>query len=227
MLKNVLFQSTLILLVLSSCKVIKQRDFILAEKPAKKLLYVLPAADDLTFTQYITKENGVLSNQDYYNGIKIENLGHRYSFNINTTDSRVTDALKLYSIFVNDNICEINQEKNYGKALIGIVSYKERKNAAWTFFSMWTLCSINFLGFPLREVSTELEINISIYDNQGNFIKNYIGKGKGLAYLAMYWGYGEDVRRKASLDAFRQALTEIKGKMILEIDYLNEKLSKS
>lgn len=209
----------------SSCMSLKKTDFLLkVEKPEKRLLYVIPEADDLTFTQYITKENGVLSNQDYYNGIKISDMSHRYTFNIETRDARVGDALKAYSIFINDQICDTNRVKEYGKAKIGIVSYKEKKNAFWTFVSVWTLCSVNFLGFPLREVSTELEVNISIIDNQGNFVKNYIGKGKGLAYLAMYWGYGEDVRRKASLDAFNMAFTKIQNEITNDIDYLNNKL---
>lgn len=211
-----------------SCATIKQSDFLLQEKkPTRKLLYVVPQADDLTFTQYITKENGVLSNQDYYNGFKIEDMGHRYSFNIETRDARVSDALKAYSIFIHDRICDTNRTKEYGKALVGIVSYKEKKNALWTFISIWSLCTINLVGFPLREVNTEVELNISILDQQGNFVRNYIGKGKGLAYLAMYWGYGEDVRRKASLDAFRQAFTEIEKNILNDLDYLNEKLSQS
>ncbi|MCB0408755.1 MAG: hypothetical protein KDD29_00960 [Flavobacteriales bacterium] len=194
------------------------------EKPEKKLLYLIPEADDLTFTQYITKENGVLSTQDYYNGIKIEDMGHRHTFNIETKDARVGDALKSYSIFINDQICDSNRTNEYGKALIGVVSYKEKKNAIWTFASIWTLCTINFFGFPLREVITELEINVSIIDNKGNFIKNYFGKGNGIAYLAMYWGYGEDVRRKASLDAFTEAFTEIQNNITKDIDYINDKL---
>ena len=209
----------------SSCMSLKKTDFLLkVEKPERRLLYVIPEADDLTFTQYITKENGVLSNQDYLYGIKINDMSHRYSFNIETRDARVGDALKAYSIFINDQICDTNRVKEYGKAKIGVVSYKEKKHAAWTFFSMWTICSINLLGFPLREVSTELEVNISIFDNKGNFVKNYIGKGKGLAYLAMYWGYGEDVRRKASLDAFKMAFTKIQNEITNDINYLNDKL---
>jgi len=45
-----------------------------------------------------------------------------------------------------------------------------------------------------------------------------------LAYLAMYWGYGEDVRRKASLDAFKMAFTKIQNEITNDINYLNDKL---
>lgn len=216
----------LIIILFCSCKSLKQSDFQVKGTTDLKLPFLSVEVDIQTLNYIITKDNPVTTidvpNPKLDPKIIIDGQDERY---YRTNDSRVTDALKLYVIFVNNTLCnQLSKEKN-GKIKLEVISYKERKNGFFTFFSIWTFCTINFLGFPLREISTELELGLTIKDVNQKIIKTYQAKGKGFEFTAMYWGYGEDTRRASSIKAFKMAFIDIKKQIDNDNIELTEKLN--
>lgn len=77
-----------------------------------------------------------------------------------------------------------------------------------------------YLGVPFKKKKVTLSISGGVYDSDGNLLKVYKSEGVGVAYVAMYWGYGSDVKRKATIEAFKDALEGVVTQIAIDEKYL-------
>ncbi len=107
------------------------------------------------------------------------------------TDQRVDDLIQLFSNEMKSGIATSDSIMN-GSVHLELLSFREKRSTPLLFLSAWTLCSSALIGIPLTNVTTSLEIQLTIYNNKDQIAGKYTGKGKGTAWIALYWGYGKD-----------------------------------
>ena len=69
-----------------------------------------------------------------------------------------------------------------------------------------------------------MEIEVTFYNSHQEIIGKYKSDGKGVGFVAMYWGYGEEAWRKSSINAFKNGIEMIKDQIQADSKKLNEKL---
>ncbi len=143
-------------------------------------------------------------------------------------DKRVEDILKIYLGEVKTNISNSDQSPE-GLIQLDLIYFKERRNIVLVIFNTWTLFMTTLLGVPATSVTTIMEIKITIRDVNNQILKSYSGKGKGkgTAFVAMYWGYGEDAWRKSAIVAFKKSMDIIKSQIAKDQKQLILKLNAS
>jgi hypothetical protein len=127
-------------------------------------------------------------------------------------DERIDDLLKLYLIALKDHI-ELDTAKVYGSIQLGLLEYNERNSDALMMANIFLLGIPSFFGAPVSIARSHMEITLTISNSEKKALRIYTGKGHAVEYRALYWGYGKDVYRVASLKAFRMALVEAVKKM--------------
>lgn len=224
----------LLLVVTFGCRTIKESDF---KKPDEDALSEFSNFEPVVDIENL-KENisyGKVNVSGYYTGsLKlVEKFDSAYVLVIDESVRRKdvyadrekyqTEAIYVPEIRVYDMIKQFSKEfvhtssnnssdKN-GSVYLKIISFKEKRNAALTFFSIWTLGIPALVGIPFSYIKTDLSIEVSIYNQKEKLIKSYLAEGNGIAYIAMYWGYGNDAWRKSSMNAFSDAMQEIKSQI--------------
>ncbi len=74
-----------------------------------------------------------------------------------------------------------------------------------------------FLGMPVEKIETEIEIEVSIYDNQENFIATYTGKATGFRRTSMYRSIALATPSQTNRD-FSLAIEDIRKQIAADID---------
>lgn len=204
---------TSLIILFTGCKSLKQSDYLIEKSKNSSLPNLLPTIDNKNLHQKITVDNVVYTPEtpspESNPKITVDGFDVLY---VKTTDSRVKDLLKLFNIYVTQNLCD-NTKDISGKIALEITHYKQKRNPAITLISAWTLFTINLLGIPSRVITTDLEIKISILNRNNLVVKSYSSKAKVDAYTALYWGYGDDTRRISSVNAIKKAFEEIQIKI--------------
>jgi hypothetical protein len=138
--------------------------------------------------------------------------------------ARVYEIVELYGTDVNNNINGTDTIP-YGIIKLEILGFEEVDNKPLKFLSAWTLCLTCVLGIPMTHTTTSMELRVSIVDGQNNLIKRYYGTGAGKAYMAFYWGYGKDLKKKSNLLAYEEAMGSIMEMLRNDQDFLQSKLT--
>ncbi len=229
-----LYKHTLLVLLLSSflcsCKTIKERDFSI-DKPISKIVPPLRGSIDIANLKKLISY-GSLRVSGYYDGYykinkdfdtisvlvidptirnsELRTNPERYETRVTfSEDKRVSDIIKLFSKEVyGDSTASGNS--TFGDIEFELISFKEKKNPLLAFFSIWTLCIPSLVGVPVNYIKTSLEIEVKITDKEKARAFKYKAKAKGIAFIAMYWGYGDDAVRKSNLSAYKNAMKSIK-----------------
>jgi hypothetical protein len=104
-------------------------------------------------------------------------------------------------------------------------------NLAQTYYSrplviisIFTLGTINILGFPFVINQAIIEIEFSIFDKNMNEIKKYKIIGKSENPVAAYWGYSPS-STQFYVSAFSDAITKLKQMIIEDYIFLNQRLN--
>ncbi len=214
-------------MILISCRTIKPSDFVVKDTTPALLPTLEPEANMDNLENVISSGNikitGIIEyTKATYSLVKVDyDLTLEY-----IPEKRIYDILKVYASEVKNNIIDTTSQP-YGSIQLDLISFNEKRNIFLTFFSLWTLCVPSLIGIPISSIKTELEIQITICDINKNVIKKYKGAGTGLSYIAMYWGYGEDAWRKSAIEAFKDAMKDIRTQIIKDKDELKSKLLKS
>jgi hypothetical protein len=137
---------------------------------------------------------------------------------------------------LNRNLLDPKNE-NKGFAECRLVYRKTKRGFKMFLYfipSVSTVFLINFLGFPVGCLSTELQLELSIQDRNGKEIAKYSSTGKGSGYAAMYWGYNmtrggvpysySDTSRASYLNALRQSVGSLLEKVNKDAPSLMNKL---
>lgn len=141
------------------------------------------------------------------------------------TDQALNDVFALLENDLNENLIR-SSGPDYGHARFKLVQYRRPwRGAGWIVPSIGTLFVANLFGMPFSVVRTELELQMEITDSQGNILIRYVAPGAGKSPQAFYYGYSAaDAVRRANLNALKDALNQIKGKMAADVPMLTEKL---
>ncbi|MBC8402403.1 MAG: hypothetical protein H8E14_13015 [Candidatus Marinimicrobia bacterium] len=119
--------------------------------------------------------------EDYQLSQTIKNIDKKQDYEI---EDFVEDELK-------DNYLEPTDEPlgfikcrlAYRKTKIGFRGYFYLVTSSATIFSL------NLLGYPFLSQTTDLRLEVEIFDMDGLLVKRYEVEGNGTVHCAMYWGY--------------------------------------
>lgn len=218
------------LFTLASCKTIKEADFADVEK--KQLPFPLKASVNIaSFNANFPDKDFYLKDyykiavelQEYLSSINV--LIDDEDFNVNTTqfypDQRSYDIFKLFANSVSQG--QRQDSDAMGKIVLELMSSSEKYPVIVPGFSLFKMF-FAYLGVPVKKKKVVLNISGGIYDSNGNLLKTYKSEGVGTAYVAMYWGYGSDVKRKATIEAFKDALEGVVSQIALDEENLIQQL---
>lgn len=136
-------------------------------------------------------------------------------------DPRVQDAKTFFDHDVKDNITNPFGEKK-GYIVCKIVQGNTKKGYGWAVLSGLALMAPNFLGMPVGEAKTSLEVEVEIYDLSDTLIGRYHALGSDIQWVAMYYGYTPlSASRKSGIKAFQYAMNDIKSQIVRDADRLN------
>ena len=152
----------------------------------------------------------------FENTIHVDSLD--YVSTIHLTQ-RATDILRVFKSEVNANIIE-DYGSSRGYIVCSIRDAKTENKYGWAVLSGLTLGIPNLFGMPLGKVQTYLDVQVDFYSSKREKVKTYSYACEGHAWIALYYGYSErrtfndsPVNRKATLEAFKCALSTIKAQI--------------
>ncbi len=87
-----------------------------------------------------------------------------------------------------------------------ILEYRESSDLALKIFAAWMVLIPCLFGVPANSVSTYVEIQTDWMDGAGNIISSQVSQGYNKTFVAMYWGYGADARKRSNMLAMQEAL---------------------
>lgn len=100
--------------------------------------------------------------------------------------------------------------ENFGdkKLRFTITGYHEKSNLPLKIFTAWSLGIPCLLGIPANSVSNFIEIKTEWLDKSGKLISSTLSQGQCTTYIALYWGYGSDARRRSVMLSTENALKQ-------------------
>jgi len=87
-----------------------------------------------------------------------------------------------------------------------ILEYEENSSLGLKLLAAWTMGIPCLLGMPANSVSTFIKIQTEWMDDSGQMISSHWSQGFNKTYVAMYWGYGADARKRSNMSAIEEAL---------------------
>ena len=220
----------LLILFLTSCKSITYQDVNPSINPNNNLLPALETLVDInnlesTYSSgsYVGQANnfgtGYSGNNGWGSWLQTTSLsGTQYK------DSRVNDIINMFDKEVKENITTpYGEKKGYSSLKLG---YRGSEDSfIYPLTSTLSLFTLNLVGFPWTELEESLEVEVQIMNNKKEIISRYTENVFSSNYVAMWWGYDENVvYRKVAADNIKQALERIRNKINTEASILNKKL---
>lgn len=87
-----------------------------------------------------------------------------------------------------------------------ILDYQESGSLSLKLLTAFFMGIPCLLGVPANSVSTYVEIQTEWLDDSGKLITSHTSHGYNKTYMAMYWGYGADARKRSNMLATQEAL---------------------
>lgn len=94
-----------------------------------------------------------------------------------------------------------------------ITGYHEKSNLPLKIFTAWSLGIPCLLGIPANSVSNFIEIKTEWLDESGKLISSNLSQGDCTTYIALYWGFGSDARKRSVMLAAKRALWQSVNKI--------------
>ncbi len=194
-----------ILLTLSSCASIEPEDLQPYPTKNKTLLPALETVIDATSFEnaYSSRKSSPLVqvNNDF---IKQPNV-------LGARNAKIQDAITIFEREVNQNIINPYGKKK-GSILCKIAFHNTEGGGK--FFGLVSIFSLGapfLIGAPLENRETSIDLEVEIYDLDGNLIGRYNSQCQETAWVALYYGYQKSkCARKSNIDAFKCAMYKIK-----------------
>lgn len=197
-----------VMLVLSACKSVTFNDLKLYA-PNRDLLPPLKAEVDKdsikdSFDTMIqgSSAGGGFESDDW------SVSGDSYTF-VKKKDSRTRDMITLFE----RNVENISQVYGARKGSIKMRFTNSRIYASGYYYTVpsWiSIYSLNLLGFPYGYKNTDLEVEVSIFNTNGDLIWKTTQTGNGEEMVAMYYGYNEEEALvMSSIKALKDALRKV------------------
>jgi hypothetical protein len=138
-------------------------------------------------------------------------------------DSRISDLLKLFGREAY-SMMDTTGQAALGTLRLQILEFEERKTPVLRFITLLTLGIYALIGQPVDHWYASVRVKVYVEDRQGRTMAAFEGTGEGDAAVGMYWSYGEDADRKALMEAFKQAMSEIKGQIRMSKSEISARL---
>lgn len=197
-----------VVLVLSACKSVSFNDLTM-RVPNPQLLPPLKAEVD----QASIKDSfdTTITGSSAGSGLGSEDWrvsGESYTF-VKKKDSRTRDMITLFDRNV-ENISQVYGERK-GSIKMRFTNSRIYSSGLYYTVPSWvSLYSLNLLGFPYGYKNTDLEVEVSIFNKQGDLVWKDTKTGNGEEIVAMYYGYNEEEALVlSSIRALKDALRKI------------------
>lgn len=212
-----------VMLVLSACKSVTFNDLKLYA-PNRDLLPPLKAEVDKdsikdSFDTMIqgSSAGGGFESDDW------SVSGDSYTF-VKKKDSRTRDMITLFE----RNVENISQVYGARKGSIKMRFTNSRIYASGYYYTVpsWiSIYSLNLLGFPYGYKNTDLEVEVSIFNTNGDLIWKTTQTGNGEEMVAMYYGYNEEEALvMSSIKALKDALRKVNLNIANDFGKINSSL---
>lgn len=220
---------SIIVVSLCSCSMLNYRDM----NPAGRNYNLLPALDVVVdvrsfdefyngvtlYDIYQTENTKIVSkpqlqSQDaLYDGIidiSEYTAPTPYVESFTSSSVRVKDLVTFFDKDVRENMMDPSGYKR-GSIHCRLVNGRTRSPLILPILSILSFGVLNVYAVPFSSFYTSLEIQVDIYDLNNRLVGSYIGGGDSKVFTALYYGYFiSDASRKSAIDAFREAMTNIK-----------------
>ena len=159
-----------------------------------------------------------------------KNIGRGYAIGYGTTSMKSTTysnpILNDIEVIFNrdvENICNLlGTPKGSMKCRVIVGEEKIYGGAGWAVLSGFTLCIPNLFGMPIASPKGNLQIEVTIFDNNNSVVGKYTSDfHKQKTYVALYWGYSynNSMKRNARL-IFIGCMEDIKRQIAKDYDRL-------
>lgn len=214
--KHILFKLILISTwLLSACRSLSFEEFRSEDHNPQLLPALHIAIDTLSFETFYWNDPTAHPYPDDVSGLQ----KFRY-----VRDIRVQDAIVLFERDVKDNLTDPLGSK-YGYITCKIVTGECRYSAVNALLSLATLFIPNLFGLPFNNHMTHIALEVEIYDVRENMVARYDATGYSKVPIALWRGYStSDAFRLSNMNAFKQAMSDIKRKIAEDYQEINRKL---
>lgn len=214
--KHIIFKLFLICAgLLSACRSLSFEEFRSEDHNSQLLPALHIAIDTLSFETFYWNDPTAHPYPEDVSGLQ----KFRY-----VRDIRVQDAIVLFERDVKDNLTDPLGSK-YGYITCKIVTGECRYSAVNALLSLATLFIPNLFGLPFNNHMTHIELEVEIYDVRENMVARYDATGYSKVPIALWRGYStSDAFRLSNMNAFKQAMSDIKRKIAEDYQEINQKL---
>ncbi|PLX25426.1 MAG: hypothetical protein C0599_00575 [Salinivirgaceae bacterium] len=202
-----------------ACQTLEPLENYTFKKEKLQLPYLIPEADlnninlAMHYNETASTEAPKYTELSYFNIYKNYDMEFRFR-----KEPRVNDLVRFYLLELKKNMV-LDTANSYGKVQLRIIEFKEKRNNGLMFANLYLMGIPSLFGVPFNIIDIYMQINLNITDINGDIKEIYLGDGYAREHMAMYWGYGADAYRSATINAFREALYEALSK--LESDQKN------
>lgn len=213
-----------LVIIFSACKTLDPLESYTFKKENLKLPFLIPEADlnninlAMHYNQTASTEGPKYNELSFFD--KYKNYDQELAFK---KEQRINDVLRFYMLELEKHM-EIDTTNPIGKIQLRIIDFKEKRKPALMMANLYLLGIPSLFGVPFNIIDIYIEINLNIASVNGEIKDIYLGKGYARETMAMYWGYGADAYRSATLKAFRSALSEAMDKIHANQKNILEKL---
>ena len=197
-------------------------------EPKMKNKYLLPSLSPILDVESFGSVFGLIKTTGYGSvGGVSKTMGRGYGIGYGSISMKSTTysnpILNDIDVIFNrdvENICHLSgTPKGSIKCRLIVGKEKIYGGAGWAVLSGFTLCIPNLFGMPIMSPKCNLQIEVTIFDNNNSVVGRYTSDfRKQKTYVALYWGYSynNSMKRNARL-IFTGCMEDIKRQ--IEKDY--------
>lgn len=127
------------------------------------------------------------------------------AYNIDINPTRFFELAKVLSSILPEFQSDTNIS-SVGYYRFTILEYSEKSSMGLKSLAAFTIGMPCLLGMPANSVSTYVKIQTEWIDDAGEMISSTWSQGYNKTFIALYWGYGADARKRSNMLAMQEAL---------------------
>jgi hypothetical protein len=216
-----------------SCKTLQVSDLRPIGSNNQKISLLIPQIDLASVENSYTKGSSVSQGVGVATTSNYITVGSFAGTSISFPDKRIQDVVTLFERDVQNNICASTSEPQGNIGLKITFSNTKQGGAGYIVPAILTVGIAWACGMPINTVTQELEVQVEIRNKAGQLISKYEAVGKSKVNVAAYHGYTKgdapymvqaSVGRKANIEAYNMAMTEIKASIERDYDKIQKGL---
>jgi hypothetical protein len=216
--------SLILIISFSACKTLAPLESYITKNENLKLPYLIPEADldNINLAMHYNQTSSTEAPK--YRELSYFDINKNYDKELRfRAEPRVNDLVRFFLLELKKNMI-LDTTNLKGKIQLRIIEFHEKRKTALMMANLYLLGFPSLFGVPFNIIDINMQISLNITDINGDIKEIYLGDGYAREHMAMYWGYGADAYRSATLKAFRAALSEATNKMHADQESIMEKL---